>query len=206
MLTIDGAEGEGGGQILRTSLGLSLLSGAPFRLINIRAARKKPGLQRQHLTAVRAACEVGRAEVSGDEIHSRELTFRPGSLQSGQFRFDIGTAGSATLVLQTVLPALMAAGEDSTIELHGGTHNPLAPPVDFLEHSFAPLLARLGPRLSIAIDRYGFYPAGGGKMRVSIHPARRLAPLDLIERGQGCDPVSPRKTRVFWAWDGEVAG
>src|SRR5580704_6434418 len=126
MLTIDGCEGEGGGQILRTALALSLCSGAPVRVTGIRAGRARPGLMRQHLTALRAAAEVGRADVSGDEIGAREVVFQPRGAAPGAYSFNVGSAGSTTLVLQTVLPALLAAAMPSQIVLEGGTHNPMA--------------------------------------------------------------------------------
>jgi RNA 3'-terminal phosphate cyclase (ATP) len=132
MIAIDGSTGEGGGQVLRTSLGLSLVTGKPFRIENIRAGRSKPGLMRQHLTAVRAAAQVSDAKVSGDAIGSRGLSFEPAAVKPGRYEFAVGTAGSATLVLQTVLPALVVAGGPSRLTLRGGTHNPWSPPFDFL--------------------------------------------------------------------------
>src|SRR4051794_36867191 len=140
MITIDGSEGEGGGQILRTALALSLVTGQPFLIQNIRAGRKKPGLLRQHLTALQAATKVGNATVEGAVLGSKELTFKPGRVEPGNFQFAVGTAGSATLVLQTVLPALIIGSKESTLILEGGTHNPNAPPFDFLERTFLPLL------------------------------------------------------------------
>jgi RNA 3'-terminal phosphate cyclase (ATP) len=184
MITIDGSFGEGGGQILRTSLALSLVTGKPFRIENIRAGRKNPGLLRQHLTAVNAATEISRAEVTGAAIGSRELTFAPGSVKSGDYAFAVGTAGSTTLVLQTVLPALMMASAPSTLILEGGTHNPFAPPFDFLETAFLPLLNRMGPRVTAQLERPGFYPAGGGRMSVHIRPALEWKRLDLLTRGE----------------------
>jgi RNA 3'-terminal phosphate cyclase (ATP) len=184
ILTIDGSSGEGGGQILRTSLALALVTGRPFRLEKIRANRKRPGLQRQHLTAVRAAAEVGQAEVRGAELDSLELLFVPGENRPGEYAFDIGTAGSVTLVLQTVLPALMLAPAPSQLRLIGGTHNMLAPPVDFLQEAFLPLLNRMGPEIEVRLDRYGFYPRGGGQITASIQPAATLARLDLLQRGR----------------------
>jgi RNA 3'-terminal phosphate cyclase (ATP) len=183
MIEIDGSGGEGGGQILRTSLGLSLATGKPFSIRRIRAGRKKPGLLRQHLAAVRAAAEVSRGEVDGDELGSRELTFRPGEVRPGEYRFAVGSAGSATLVLQTVLPGLMIAGGPSQVVLEGGTHNPFAPPFDFLQKAFLPILERIGPRVAAGLDRAGFYPAGGGRISVGIRPAAKLRKLDLVERG-----------------------
>jgi len=181
MLTIDGSMGEGGGQVLRTSLGLSLVTGTPFVIERIRAGRSKPGLQRQHLTAVLAAAEVGDAAVEGAELGSQRIAFRPSRVRAGNYRFAIATAGSATLVLQTVLPALLAADGPSTVELQGGTHNPMAPPVDFLQHAFAPVLHRMGAGLQIELDRHGFYPAGGGRCRAVVAPAA-WQPLELLAR------------------------
>lgn len=184
MITIDGSQGEGGGQILRSALALSLVTGKPFRIGNIRARRKKPGLMRQHLTAVNAAAEVGTAHVSGNAIGSRELAFAPTALRSGRYHFAVGTAGSCSLVLQTVLPALIIADGPSEILLEGGTHNPAAPPFDFLAGAFLPLLNRMGPSVTAALERPGFYPAGGGRMRVKVTPSRKLFPLYLLQRGE----------------------
>jgi len=183
MLTIDGSIGEGGGQILRTALSCSLLTGEPVHLINIRAGRQKPGLQAQHLAAVNAAAALARAGIDGAQLGSQELVFRPSVVIAGEYAFAVGTAGSATLVLQTVLPALMIASGPSSLVLEGGTHNPLAPPFEFLAKSFLPLLHRLGPNVRAKLDRHGFYPAGGGKMRVTIEPVAKLTRLDLPERG-----------------------
>jgi RNA 3'-terminal phosphate cyclase (ATP) len=183
MLTIDGSFGEGGGQILRTALGLSLATGTPFRIDHIRAGRKNPGLLRQHLTAVNAAAEIGRARAEGASLGSRTLTFVPGPVSPGTYRFAVGTAGSATLVLQTVLPALLRAPGPSRLTLEGGTHNPWAPPFDFLAEAFLPLLGRMGAKVEASLDRRGFYPAGGGRFTVSIEPASALRPIDLLERG-----------------------
>jgi RNA 3'-terminal phosphate cyclase (ATP) len=182
MLTIDGSFGEGGGQILRSALALSLVTGTPLRMTRIRARRERPGLQRQHLTAVRAAAAVGRAEVTGAAIGSRELVFRPRGVTPGDHTFDIGSAGTTSLVLQTVLPALLGAAGPSSITLLGGTHNPLAPPFEFLERAFFPLLARLGPRVTATLEAWGFYPSGGGRLRVTVEPAP-LGGLELLERG-----------------------
>jgi RNA 3'-terminal phosphate cyclase (ATP) len=183
MITIDGSFGEGGGQIIRTSLALSLITGREFRIYNVRARRDKPGLQRQHLTAVNAAAEVGRAQVDGARVGAREFTFRPGEVAPGAYTFDIGTAGSTTLVLQAVLPPLVTANAPSLLTLRGGTHNVHAPPYEFLARTFLPLVSRMGPRVAIELERYGFYPPGGGQLNVYIEPVARLAPLDLRERG-----------------------
>lgn len=184
MIEIDGSAGEGGGQILRTSLALSMCTGQPFRLTKIRAGRAKPGLMRQHLTCVNAATEVCGAEVQGAELNSQSLTFSPGPVRAGDYVFNVGTAGSCTLVLQTVWPALMMADAPSQLKLSGGTHNPMAPPFHFLERSYAPLLRKLGANAELKLRRLGFYPAGGGEIEATIWPARdHLQPFDLNDRG-----------------------
>jgi RNA 3'-terminal phosphate cyclase (ATP) len=185
-VNIDGSLGEGGGQILRSSLALSLVTGRPFVVENIRVNRKKPGLMRQHLSAVTAAAEVSQARVEGAELSSKRLTFYPGGVKAGNYAFDVGTAGSATLVLQTVLPALLLAESKSNLILRGGTHNPLAPPFDFLANSYLPLVNRLGPAVESRLIRPGFYPAGGGEFTVCVQPVRQLGRLDLTDRGQIC--------------------
>jgi len=182
MIAIDGSYGEGGGQILRTSLALSLVTGKPFSIHNIRAERKKPGLMRQHLTAVNAAAEIGKAAMEGIHLGSQAFTFEPETIKPGNFHFSIGSAGSCTLVFQTILPALIFAGGPSEILLEGGTHNPFAPPFDFLEKAFLPVINRMGPKVEAVLEKPGFYPAGGGRFKVSISPAD-LNRLDLLERG-----------------------
>jgi RNA 3'-terminal phosphate cyclase (ATP) len=184
MITIDGSIGEGGGQILRTALALSMVTGKPIRIENIRAGREKPGLLRQHLTAVNAAAAISTAAVEGAAIGSKLLTFVPGQIKPGDYTFSVGTAGSTTLVLQTILPALLCASGPSSITLEGGTHNPFAPPFDFLDKAFLPLLNRMGPKVQASLDRPGFYPAGGGRFSVNIDPAPHLAPLHPRERGE----------------------
>jgi RNA 3'-terminal phosphate cyclase (ATP) len=184
MILIDGSIGEGGGQILRTALGLSMVTGRAFRIEKIRAGRDKAGLLRQHLTAVNAAAAVCSASVDGAAISSRELSFSPGKVAAGEYTFSIGSAGSTTLVLQTVLPALLTAAGESSLTLEGGTHNPHAPPIDFLEKAFLPLINRMGPNVTVTLERAGFYPAGGGRIRVSVRPAEKLLPLEVPERGQ----------------------
>lgn len=182
-IEIDGSRGEGGGQVLRSALALSLVTGTPFRMTNVRAGRKRPGLMRQHLTAALAAAEVGGAKVTGADIGSRELSFSPGPVRAGDYRFSVGTAGSATLVFQTVFPALALASGRSAVVVEGGTHNPMAPPFDFLARAFLPLVARMGPRATAVLERPGFYPAGGGRFRVEIEPASAFGRLELPERG-----------------------
>jgi len=183
MITIDGSIGEGGGQVLRTALSLSIATGRPFRIEHIRSKRPKPGLLRQHLTAVQAATAVGDAQVEGDAIGSTALTFVPRAIRPGEYRFAVGTAGSATLVMQTVLPPLLIASGESTLILEGGTHNPWAPPFDFLQRAFMPLVNRLGPHVETTLKRPGFYPAGGGAFAVTVRPSKALGHLELIDRG-----------------------
>lgn len=187
---IDGSQGEGGGQILRTSLALSLVTGRAFEIAGIRAGRKNPGLQAQHLACVRAAAEVGAARSEGAAIGARRLIFEPGEVRPGDYHFAVGTAGSALLVAQTLLPALCLADGPSSLRLEGGTHNPWAPPYEFLERVFAPLLSRMGPNVAMRLKRPGFYPAGGGECSIAIEPAaagsdgrRALRRIDLPERG-----------------------
>jgi RNA 3'-terminal phosphate cyclase (ATP) len=183
-IQIDGSQGEGGGQILRSSLALALVTNRPVTLANIRAGREKPGLLRQHLAAVRAAAEVGAAEIVGDEIGSQSIEFRPTGVRAGRYTFSVGTAGSATLVLQTVLPALLLAEGPSELVLEGGTHNPWAPPYDFLAQAYFPLVNRMGPTVTAGLEQHGFYPAGGGRFTVEIQPAETLVGFDLLERGE----------------------
>jgi len=159
----------------------------------IRAKRQKPGLLKQHLTAVEAAKTVGCAEVEGAALSSQTLEFRPGPVTPGNYRFAVGTAGSATLVLQTVLPALLTASGHSTLTLEGGTHNPMAPPFDFLERCFMPLIHRMGPSVELELRRHGFFPAGGGRFHARIEPVKKLSRLDLLERG----PVRSRQARIL---------
>lgn len=182
MLSLDGSIGEGGGQILRTAIACSLLTGVPFRIEKIRAARRKPGLLPQHLAAVTAAAEIANAETEGAILGSKTLTFQPGEVRAGGYHFDIGTAGSTGLVLQTVLVPLLSSDEESQLVIEGGTHNEGAPPFEFLALSFAALLRRMGADLTLSLERPGFYPVGGGRIRVRVGKAnwRRL---ELRERG-----------------------
>jgi RNA 3'-terminal phosphate cyclase (ATP) len=183
VIHIDGSQGEGGGQVLRTSLGLAAALGMPVCVSAIRAGRKRPGLLRQHLTSARAAAEVCDGELLGAELGSTELTLRPGAVRAGSYRFAVGSAGSAMLVLQTVLPPLLTAAGESEVVLEGGTHNPWAPPFDFVEATLAPVLARTGAELELELVRAGFYPAGGGEVRCRIRPPSTARPLELMERG-----------------------
>ena len=183
MIEIDGAQGEGGGQILRSALSLSMITGQPFRLINIRAGRDKPGLLRQHLLAVQAATAICGARTTLVALGASSLEFTPGTIRGGDYRFAIGSAGSCTLVLQTLLPALLHADAPSTVRISGGTHNNMAPPVHFLQRAYGRILAQMGADTQIELQRYGFVPAGGGEVLATVQPAR-LRPIELLQRGE----------------------
>ncbi len=178
---VDGSRGEGGGQVFRSSLALSLLTGRPVHFRNIRARRSKPGLLRQHLTALEAAARIGMARVEGAKLGSGEVRFEPQGIAGGHYRFDVGSAGSATLVIQTVLPALLAADGPTELRVKGGTHNQAAPPFPFLLESYLPQLRKMGAEVEFELVRAGYFPVGGGEIVARIRPAK-LQPLRLLER------------------------
>jgi RNA 3'-terminal phosphate cyclase (ATP) len=184
VIELDGSSGEGGGQILRTALALSMITGTAFRIERIRARRAKPGLLRQHLTAVNASARICGAELDGTGLGSQRLEFAPGKIRGGDYQFAIGSAGSCTLVMQTVLPALWFADGPSTVSISGGTHNPAAPPADFLMRTWLPLMRRMGVDMDLELIRHGFYPAGGGELRAGVRPISALRPLSLQRRGE----------------------
>lgn len=195
VLKIDGSTGEGGGQIIRTALALSMLTGTPIEISNIRAGRSKPGLMRQHLMCVQASQEISNAKVSGAHLGSTAFSFTPNNIASGNYTFDIGSAGSTSLVLQTILPALLFANSaatldhttTSTVTIKGGTHNPLSPTTDFLQLAFVPALAKLGMQVAIVLKQAGFAPLGGGEIIATSRPFVRRAgkpPFNLSERGE----------------------
>lgn len=183
-IQIDGSQGEGGGQILRSALSLAIITKQAIHIKNIRAKRKTPGLMRQHLTAVNAAAAISGAEVNGAQVGSTELSFAPGNVQGGNYNFNIGTAGSCTLVLQTVLPALLMTEQESRVVITGGTHNTMSPPFHFLQRAFVPLLHKMGTQVELALNRFGFYPAGGGEITVTVKAGSQLMPLHLESRGK----------------------
>jgi len=174
----------GGGQLLRSALALSMVTGRPFRMTNIRGKRPKPGLMRQHLTCVKAAAAVCDGVTDGAELGSTELVFRPGQVRAGDYTFAIGSGGSTTLVFQTVLPALLHAEALSTLRIEGGTHNPLAPPFEFIAECYLPALATMGAKADIILERHGFMQAGGGVITTTIHPVQKWKKLKLVERGE----------------------
>jgi RNA 3'-terminal phosphate cyclase (ATP) len=183
LITLDGSQGEGGGQILRSALALSVITGRPFRISRIRARRPKPGLMRQHLACAEAAARIGSAAVEGAALGSTEITFRPGAVAADHYEFKIASAGSTMLLLQTILPPLLLAHGPSEVVLEGGTHNPFAPPFPFIERAFLPLLRRIGFDVEAGLERAGFYPNGGGRCRVAIRPAKELKALRLNAHG-----------------------
>lgn len=181
MIELDGSLG--GGQLLRSALTLSLCTGIGFSIHDIRAQRRRPGLMRQHLTAVNAAARVGNACTHGAEIGATALRFEPGPVCAGDYQFATGSAGSATLVLQTVLPALWQAAAPSRLRLEGGTHNPLAPSADFIADAYLPALARMGVEATLELQQHGFHPAGGGVLQVEVTPCAVLQGCDFDTRG-----------------------
>jgi RNA 3'-terminal phosphate cyclase (ATP) len=182
-ITLDGSHGEGGGQILRTALTLSLLTGRPFRIVRIRANRDRPGLRPQHLAAVEAAARLSDAEVSGGTVGSRELIFRPGAVEPRDLDLDIGTAGATALVLHTLhLPLALKAGRPVRLRLTGGTFNTRAPSYPFLAGTWTRHMAALGLKVAVAMPRAGFYPQGGGQLDAWIEPGQPR-PILATERG-----------------------
>lgn len=184
MIEIDGSEGEGGGQMLRTALALSALTKRSFRFENIRAKRDRPGLAPQHLTGVRGVAEICNAKVDGASAGSTSLTFEPGTVEAGDYRFDVGTAGSITLVLQACMLACARTRARTEFDVIGGTNVRMSPPSDYLEQVFFPLLRGLGYDIDVKTPARGFYPQGGGEMVVGMAMGERILPLDLKERGR----------------------
>jgi RNA 3'-terminal phosphate cyclase (ATP) len=184
MIEIDGSYGEAGGQILRTALSLSCVSGKPFRMFNIRKSRSRPGLMPQHLMCVRALALICGASVRGDAVGSTELIFIPSEPKPGDYEFDIGTAGSTSLLLQAILPALVFSKKKSSITLTGGTHVPFSPPFYYVSDVFVPMLRRLGIDLNIFVERYGFYPKGGGRIRAEVYPSGGAKAITLLKKGE----------------------
>ncbi len=195
MLYLDGAYGEGGGQILRTALSLAALTGVAVRIERLRAGRAKPGLRPQHLTAVQALARVCRAEITGAELGSQGLTFRPQTLQGGRYLFDVaaktGSAGAVTLIAQALLPPMLQAKNSSTVILKGGTHVPWSPPAHYLSQVFLPALSIMGAEVEMTLERWGWYPRGGGELRLGIRPVRGFRSVEWR---------SPAAPATFRAW------
>jgi len=181
---IDGSQGEGGGQILRTSLALAALLRQPVQIENIRAKRAQPGLKTQHLAGVLALAAITDAEVKGAHKHSTRLDFAPRTIKGGRYRFEIATAGAASMLFGAVLPALLFAPQASEVTITGGTHVEFSPPFHYLDKVFLPSLRKLGGRVDLELVRWGFYPKGGGEIRVHVDPCRNLHGLQLAKRGE----------------------
>jgi len=184
MIDIDGAQGEGGGQVLRSALSLSMLTGQGFHITNIRQNRKKPGLRAQHLSAVDAARAISQAEVEGVRLNSTELSFNPHEVRSGRYYFKIKTAGSSALVLQTIFLPLATARAASSVRISGGTHVPWAPCMHYLTYQWLPYMNALGFDARIDLDQAGFYPEGIGQISAVIRPINQIKPLFSIRRGK----------------------
>ncbi len=183
MIEIDGSFGEGGGQILRTALSLSLIFQKPIKVFNLRAKRANPGLRAQHLCAVKSAINISGSQVQGAEIGSKEIVFYPSQAKAGRYKINIGTAGSTSLVFQTLLPVLLLQNKPSELEIIGGTHNPKSPSFEFIAGCLLPLLKNLGIEVEAKIYRFGFYPKGGGRVWFKIFPWKnRSQYLKLIDR------------------------
>ncbi len=183
MIELDGSEGEGGGQTVRTALSLSALTGQPFHITGIRAGRPDPGLKPQHLAGVRLMKRLCAARVEGDAAGSAELTFVPGKVAGGAYEYDVGTAGSLTLLMQSALPVLVASPVETELRLKGGTDVRWSPPADHYQLVLFPLLRRMGADLEMTVERRGFHPKGGGVVRLRVRGGP-LSPLRLEERGE----------------------
>ncbi len=210
MIEIDGSYGEGGGQIIRAAIAMSAITGKPVRITNIRANRSNPGLQAQHLTGVKAAAELCNAKLKGAELHSTEIEFSPGKIKTGGFRFDIGTAGAITLVLQTLIPICAFAPGVVRLEIKGGTHALHAPPIEYFQNIFCDYAEKFGLIVNCKVEKYGFFPKGGGVVKVSVKPIKNGKPLDLTERGKLLDvkvySVASEDLRGANVSDRQVAG
>jgi RNA 3'-terminal phosphate cyclase (ATP) len=189
-VVVDGSFGEGGGQILRMAVSAAALLGRPLRVVNIRAKRNPPGLRPQHLVAVKGVADLTGGRVEGLRIGSTAIEFYPGPVRSGRFVIDAGTAGSTTLMLQSLLPVASFANGDVELELRGGTNNPMAPPVEYVTEVLLPVLRRMGVRAEVELVRRGFYPRGGGVVRARVRPVERLSPIEVVEG-------RPVRVRVF---------
>jgi len=183
MIIIAGSDGEGGGQTLHSALTLACVTGRSVRIENVRGNRPRPGLMRQHLTALQATTAICKAATVEASLGSRKVEFRPETLRNGSFEFAIATAGSTSLVLQTIFPALLSARGESRVRISGDTHNPAAPTFEFLQEAYIPALRAMGHEISADIQKYGFYPVGGGQIEVLIEPAQQLRALELEDRG-----------------------
>ncbi len=183
MIPIDGSQGEGGGQIIRTAIGLSAVTGKPVKIFNIRKGRQNPGLQAQHLAGIRAVAEICSGELKGASLKSTEVEFIPGKIKSGSYKFDVGTAGAVTLVLQSLMIPAIHAEKEICFEIKGGTHVAWSPTTGYFRHVFSEFLEKMGIKTESETLRYGYFPRGGGEIKIKIHPGK-LKPLNILERGK----------------------
>jgi RNA 3'-phosphate cyclase len=184
LIEIDGSYGEGGGQILRTSIALAALTMKPIRISKIRAGRPQPGLKKQHLSGIKITGQLVDATIEGLDVGSTEIAFVPNQRRGGSFSIDIGTAGSISLILQAVLPPAVLAPDPISFQIRGGTDVKWSPPVDYLSNVFCPLLSRLGPIVEIEQKKRGHYPRGGGEVLCKVTPTKELNPLNQIDFGE----------------------
>jgi RNA 3'-terminal phosphate cyclase (ATP) len=184
LILIDGAIGEGGGQVLRTSLALSVLLLKPFEMINIRANRPNPGIQPQHLKAIESSAVISDAVVEGAYLKSNRIRFYPSRIKFGNFKFDIGTAGSTSLVLQTLYLPLSFSDGTSTLVIIGGTHVAWSPTFDYIKNCWVYFMERVGLKIKVEMKKAGFYPHGGGEIKAVISPTQGVKPIKLVERGK----------------------
>ena len=184
VIEIDGSLGEGGGQVLRTAVSLSIATGRAVRISRIRAGRPKPGLAHQHLTCIKAAQQIASATVVGATLASQSLEFAPREIRAGDFSFDVSTAGSASLVFQTLFLPLSLAEKESHVTIRGGTHVKWSPSYEFLQDQWLFYLQKIGFAISLRLEKAGYYPRGGGILKAHVHPAAQLRPLVLTERGE----------------------
>lgn len=183
-IEIDGSTGEGGGQILRTCLSLSLLTGKPFTLFNIRKNRTRPGLRPQHISSIMLASKIGIADTTGDNLNSSQVTFSPKQIHPGKYKINIGTAGSTSLVLQSIYLPLGFTSSESSIIIEGGTHVPWSPTYDFLQKQWRPMISRIGCQVDLKLERAGYFPQGGGQINVKVKPKQILSGLQIPHRGR----------------------
>ena len=187
LIEIDGGQGEGGGQILRTALCLSALMGESVWIFNVRKGRKRPGLRAQHLAAVRAVAAISDGRLEGAELGSTEVGFQPQRIRGGRYRFDVAeeqtSAGATGLIFQCIAPLLLFADSPSSVSIRGGTHTAWSPPFHYLSEVFWPMVSEFGAQGKLSLEQWGWYPRGGGKAAIWVEPVERLKAVQWAERG-----------------------